>query len=268
MPDATQLADDDACSPPARVGAGWARWLPIAVVAFAVVAAPFATPAGDIEAGPSDETLREGAEVYTAVCSSCHQPGGVGLSGSFPPLIDNPNVDDAAYLEDVIRNGRTGEITVGDEVYDGVMPAQSTLSDADITSVVAYIQSGFAAPAGPAPEVSTGPAAGTELPLLSNYAMFVAFAIALGLGALVLGPRVIAAHDRREITWLDAWMKTGVIVVGLIVATTVLPAQVLELDTVQDLPRAAQDLIAVGIWAGAIVAAMWALWYAHRERRV
>ncbi len=36
--------------------------------------------------------LREGAAVYTAICSSCHQPGGAGLSGQFPPLINNPNV--------------------------------------------------------------------------------------------------------------------------------------------------------------------------------
>ena len=219
-------------------------------------------------AGPDDEVLREGAEVYTAVCSSCHQPGGVGVSGDFPPLIDNPNLDDAAYIEDVIRNGRTGVITVNGETYDGVMPAQSTLSDDDISAVIVYIQSGFAAPAAPAPEVDTGPVAGTELPILADYAWIVAMLVALGAGALVLGPRVIAANDRRTIPWTDAWMKTAVIVVGLIVATTVIPAKVLELDTVQELPRAGQDLIAVGIWSFALVVSLWALWYAHREKRI
>jgi hypothetical protein len=148
------------------------------------------------------------------------------------------------------------------------MPAQSTLSDADVSAVIAYVQSGFAAPAGPVPEVTTGPAAGTELPILANYAWIAAFVIALGLGALVLGPRVVAAHDRREITWVDAWMKTAVIAVGAIVVTTIIPAQVLELETVQELPRAAQDLIAVALWAGGVAATILALWYAHRERRV
>jgi mono/diheme cytochrome c family protein len=243
-------------------------WLPLAVVAFAVVAGPL-LGARTTQAGPSDEILREGAAAYTAVCSSCHQAGGVGLAGKYPPLLDNPNVQDAAYVEDVIRNGRTGPITVNGETYDGVMPAQgAALTDPQITALIAYVQSGFQAPAGPAPAVDTGPVAGTELPLLSTYAYIAAFLVAAGLAALVLGPRVIAAHDRREVTWVDAWMKTAVIVVGAIVVTTIVPARVLELETVQDLPRTAQDLIAVGLWTGGLAALLLALWYAHRERRV
>jgi mono/diheme cytochrome c family protein len=237
-------------------------------VLFAVVAAPFAIATSAAEAGPSDEILAQGADVYTSVCSGCHQPGGVGLSGRFPPLLDNPNLDDAGYIADVIRNGREGEITVNGETYDGVMPAQSTVGDADIDAVIAYIQSGFAAPAVEPGDVVTGPVAGTELPLLADYAYVAAMLIALGVAALVFGPRIIGANDRREISWLDAWLKTGVIVVGSIVATTIIPARVLELSTVQELPRAAQDLIAVSIWIAAIVASIWALWYAHRERRV
>ena len=246
----------------------WPRWWPLLAVLFATVATPFAMSSSAAQAGPSDELLAEGADVYTAVCSGCHQPGGVGLSGRFPPLIDNPNLDDADYIVQVIQSGLEGEIVVNGEVYDGVMPAQSTLSDADVTAVVAYIQSGFAAPAGAVTDVVTGPVAGTELPILANYAWIAAFLVVVGAAALILGPRVIAANDRRRTTWVDAWLKTGVIVVGSVVATTIIPAQVLELDTVQDLPRAAQDLIAVGLWMAAIAASIWALWYAHRERRV
>lgn len=246
----------------------WPRWWPLLAVALAITATPFVLASDSVQAGPSDEVLSEGADVYSAVCSGCHQPGGVGLSGSFPPLVDNPNLDDAGYIADVIRNGREGEITVNGETYDGVMPPQSTLSDGEVDAVIAYIQSGFSAPSTPAADISTGPVAGTELPILANYAWIVAFLIALGAAALVLGPRVIGANDRRTIPWLDAWMKTAVIVVGSIVATTIVPAKVLELDTVQELPREAQDLIAVSLWAGAIGASIWALWYAHRERRV
>ena len=90
----------------------------------------------------------------------------------------------------------------------------------------------------------------------------------MGAGALILGPRIVAVHDRRRLGWVDAWMKTAVIVVGLIVGTTIVPATVLELDTVQDLPRAGQDIIAVGLWAAALVVALWALWYAHKEKRI
>ena len=258
-----------AADPPAPVAQRrrWTRFTPLLTIALAVGLAPFAGFGADAAAGPDDELLAQGAEVYSAVCSSCHQPGGVGLAGSFPPLVDNPNVEDADYVADVIRNGRSGEITVDGETYDGVMPAQSTLSDADVEAVIAYIQAGFVAPAGEVAE-STGPVAGTELPILANYAWIVGALIAVGAVALVLGPRVIAANDRRQLTWTDAWMKTAVIVVGLIVATTIVPAQVLELDTVQDLPRAAQDLIAVGIWVVALATSLLALWYAHREDRI
>ena len=105
-------------------------------------------------------------------------------------------------------------------------------------------------------------------PILANYAWIAAFLIVAGLAAMVLGPRVIAAHDRREVTWVDAWLKTAVIAVGAVVVTTLIPARVLEIPTVQDLPRAAQDLIAVSLWIGGVGATLLALWYAHRERRI
>lgn len=260
--DDTTTGHSDAGAIPVR----WPRWLPLLTLVVAAALAPFA--GAKAAAGPDDDVLRDGAAVYSAVCSGCHQPGGAGLSGAFPPLIDNPNVDDAAYVEDVIRNGREGEIVVDGTTYDGVMPAQASLSDEDVAAVIAYVQSGFASPAGSVAEVTTGPAAGTELPILADYAWIVAFAIALGLGALVVGPRVVGAHDRREITWVDAWMKTAIIVVGAVFVTTIVPAKVLELETVQDLPGAAQDLVALGLWAGGIAATLLALWYAHRERRV
>jgi mono/diheme cytochrome c family protein len=253
---------------PSDPSPAWPRRLPLLVLLFAFIAAPFVGSARTADAGPDDEVLRAGAEVYASVCAACHQPGGVGLSGQFPPLLDNPHVADAAYVEGVIRNGRSGEIVVNGTTYNGVMPAQATLSDADISAVITYIQSGFASPATPAPAVDTGPVAGTELPALSNYAYLVAFLMAIGIGAFVLGPRVIAAHDQREVTWLDAWMKTAVIVVALIFAVVWVPARVLEFQAVQDLPRAGQDLIAVGLWFGALVVALLALWYAHRERRI
>lgn len=246
----------------------WPRWLPFAAVAVCAAAFPVFLDTAPAEAGPSDETLRAGAEVYSVICAQCHQAGGIGVSGQYPPLLDNPNVADATYVETVIRNGRSGPVTVNGETYDGVMPAQNALSDDDIVNVIAYVQSGFATPAGPVIEADTGPVAGTELPLLANYAMVVAFAIALAAAGLVLGPRIVAANDRRQLTWVDASMKSAVIVVGLIVGTTIIPSRVLELESVQSLPRTAQDLIAVGIWLGALGGGLWALWYAHRERRI
>lgn len=263
---------------PRRRGLTVIPWVAALVVSILAVALPNAAAAQD-DGTPSepvaevdeayDDLLRDGAAVYSSVCASCHQPGGVGLSGRYPPLRDNPNLSDAAYISEVIINGRQGEITVNGEIYNGVMPAQGSLSDADIDAVIAYIQSGFAAPAAPIEaEVATGPVAGTELPLLADYAWIGAFAMAALVLAMVLGPRVIAAHDRRELSWVDAWMKTAVIAVAGVAFTTVVPAKVLENGTVQDLPREAQDLVAVSLWGGGIIVMIGALWYAHRERRI
>ncbi|MEN8115098.1 MAG: c-type cytochrome, partial [Actinomycetota bacterium] len=81
-----------------------------------------------------------GQDVYLTNCSSCHQPNGLGVPGSFPPLSGNSNVQDAGYVKTVITEGLSGPIEVGGESYDGVMPPFATLSDADIEAVTAYIQ--------------------------------------------------------------------------------------------------------------------------------
>ncbi|MFN3215547.1 MAG: c-type cytochrome [Acidimicrobiales bacterium] len=229
-----------------------------------------AGPDADADAsGVSDEVLILGAEVYTAVCSSCHQPGGTGIVGQFPPLAGNPNVADTDYMIEVITNGLQGEIVVNGETYNGRMPAFSTLPDDEVDAVIAYIQSGFQAPTNAvAAVVDTGPVAGTELPGLANMTNILAIAIAGGVAALVLAPRLTSEHSRLEMPWFDAWLKSGVIVIGLVVFTVFVPSWVLQTETVSGLDRMAQDIIGAGLWFGALAAGIWALWYANRERRI
>ena len=81
-----------------------------------------------------------GEDVYGRNCVGCHQPDGRGLTGNFPPLTGNANVQDAAYVEDVIRNGKQGELVVDGVTYDGVMPAFGQLSDEEIAAVIDYVQ--------------------------------------------------------------------------------------------------------------------------------
>lgn len=219
--------------------------------------------------GVPDETLILGAEVYTAVCSACHQPGGVGLSGQFPPLKDNPNVMDAAYVADVIANGRQGEVVVNGETYDGRMPAFSTLPEDEVDAVIAYIQADFAAPSNAAAAVEpSGPVAGTELPGLAGMSSIVAYLIAIGVAVLVLAPRITSAGDGLSMPWFDAWLKTAIIVVGFVLFTVFVPSWILQTETVSGLDRIAQDVIGAGLWFMALAAGIWGLWYASRERRI
>jgi mono/diheme cytochrome c family protein len=240
-------------------------------------------PADDAEAGDDgaseadaeqDALVVQGSEVYTQVCSVCHQPGGVGISGQFPPLLNNPNVQDAEYVRDVIKNGRQGEIEVLGEVYDSVMTPQSTLSDDDVDAVIAYIQAGFQVPASIQEEfdedaaAAVAPEAGTELPGFTDMATWLAYLLPAAIAALVLAPRLVAPGDRLSMPWLDAWLKTGAIVLGIVFLTVVIPDYVISLSSVASLDRPIQDLIVSVVWGAGLLLSLFGLWYAHRESRI
>ena len=86
-----------------------------------------------------------GEKVYTTNCSSCHQANGKGQPGVFPPLAGNSTVTGpAATVIGIVKNGKSGKITVNGTSYNGQMPAwKGTLSDADIASVITYIRSSW-----------------------------------------------------------------------------------------------------------------------------
>jgi len=87
-----------------------------------------------------DSLIAKGEALFDSNCASCHQSSGVGVVGTYPPLLGNPDAADSAFVEDVIRNGKTGKITVDGVIYDSTMSAKGgSLSDSEITAVVAYV---------------------------------------------------------------------------------------------------------------------------------
>lgn len=234
-------------------------------LAFAAVGAG----AQESDSGGDLELLQRGFDTYGAQCSGCHQPGGAGLAGTFPPLSGNPAVQDTAYLIDTILNGREGPLTVDGVEYDAVMPAFSTLSDEEVDGLVAYIQGGFVVPADEFRDASTPlPVATGALPELSGMAIGAAFALAAAAAILVLSPRIVSVVDRLDVPWLDAWLRSSIIVVYFVVATVVVPSAVLQSETVSRLDRPIQDVIGVGLWTGGLAVGLLGLWYTHRERRI
>jgi mono/diheme cytochrome c family protein len=216
-----------------------------------------------------EDPVRVGFDTYSVQCAGCHQAGGVGISGTFPPLNDNPRVQDTDYLVTTILNGKQGAITVDGVDYDGVMPAFSTLGDAQIEGLVAYIQGGFAAPADTVTDTASElPLATGTLPELSGMAIVAAFAIAIAAGAFVLAPKVIATTDRISMPWLDAWLRAGIIVVFFVVATVFVPSMIMQTETVGRLARPVQDVIGSGLWIGGLLAGLAGLWWAHRDNRI
>lgn len=87
----------------------------------------------------------KGAEVYNANCAACHQPTGKGVPGAFPPLAGHFSALLAAgaagrtYVEHVALYGLAGKIVVDGMTYNGAMPAQKQLSDADLAAALNYV---------------------------------------------------------------------------------------------------------------------------------
>lgn len=133
------------------------RSMLLALIVGALAAAVLLPSTVGAQEGP------DGREVYLANCAACHQGTGTGVPGSFPPLLDNPNIQDAGYVGTVIREGKTGPIEVNGVAFDGEMPAQAQLTDAEIDAVIAYIQAGVFIPADVVPVGEGGASAGEKL---------------------------------------------------------------------------------------------------------
>ncbi|HWX32683.1 MAG TPA: cytochrome c [Steroidobacteraceae bacterium] len=86
-----------------------------------------------------------GRDLYLAHCSACHQAGGEGIPGVFPPLKASGvvNRDDAAKHIRVILDGIQGA-RAGGVVYTAVMPPfAGALSDAEIAGIIDYERSSW-----------------------------------------------------------------------------------------------------------------------------
>ena len=89
-----------------------------------------------------------GATVYAANCAACHQAGGTGLAGAFPPLAGHvPDIlkpaDGRIYIGKVLLFGLEGAITVNGGNYAGAMPSWQALSDNDIAAVLNYVSTAW-----------------------------------------------------------------------------------------------------------------------------
>lgn len=105
----------------------------------AKTAAAAAAPATHPAVALDKAQLARGKAVYDSSCTACHQSKGEGVAGVFPPLANSDFFKERPYeMAHIVLNGRSGEIVVNGEHYNGVMPAQD-LSDDDIAAVINYV---------------------------------------------------------------------------------------------------------------------------------
>ncbi|MES2116930.1 MAG: c-type cytochrome, partial [Pseudomonadota bacterium] len=80
-----------------------------------------------------------GKQVFEATCAACHQADGKGVAGVFPPLANSDFFQQRPYeMAHIVINGRSGELVVNGDHYNGVMPAQD-LNDEDVAAVINYV---------------------------------------------------------------------------------------------------------------------------------
>jgi mono/diheme cytochrome c family protein len=93
-------------------------------------------------AAQNPASASDGATLYLANCSSCHQANGEGVPGAFPPLAGNPIVtgNSAAVIE-IVKIGLQGRVEVNGAAYSGIMPRwKNLLSDDQIAAVISYVR--------------------------------------------------------------------------------------------------------------------------------
>lgn len=94
----------------------------------------------EVAAADKDALIAKGESVYLANCSACHQPGGTGLPGAFPPLADSDFLQgDRKQVMAAALFGLSGPITVNDVEYNGVMPSLGHLSNEDLAAALTYV---------------------------------------------------------------------------------------------------------------------------------
>ena len=82
-----------------------------------------------------------GEAIFKLKCTMCHGQNGEGLA-IFPPLAGSEWVNGPEEnLVKIQLRGLTGPITVKGKEYNGMMPANATMSDQDIADVLSYVRS-------------------------------------------------------------------------------------------------------------------------------
>jgi mono/diheme cytochrome c family protein len=119
----------------------FSRFATIAATVLLAAALPVRAQTG---AGSGDA----GSRVYAANCAACHQVGGTGVAGAFPPLAGHVSdllkqTDDRTYIEKVLLFGLEGEISVNGNTFAGQMPPWNTLSDDEIAAVLNYVSTAW-----------------------------------------------------------------------------------------------------------------------------
>ena len=94
----------------------------------------------EVASGALGDVMARGEAVFLGNCAACHQPGGQGLAGAFPPLADSDFLlGDRQQVLQAALFGLSGPITVNGMDYNGVMPSMGYLTDQELADALTYV---------------------------------------------------------------------------------------------------------------------------------
>jgi mono/diheme cytochrome c family protein/glucose/arabinose dehydrogenase len=83
----------------------------------------------------------QGHVIFGQICAACHQPSGLGMAGTAPPLVDSEwLLGPQDRVVRIVLNGLHGPIKVGKHAVDLEMPGLKVLTDEQIASALTYLR--------------------------------------------------------------------------------------------------------------------------------
>lgn len=92
-----------------------------------------------------------GEALYQKNCGACHQVGGTGVPGAFPPLDGSPYVigDNVERMAAIMVYGLMGPIEVLGTTYNSAMAPLGSLKDDELAAIATYVRSAWSNSAAP-----------------------------------------------------------------------------------------------------------------------
>jgi mono/diheme cytochrome c family protein len=116
------------------------KWL-LLICVISVLSACSQSPKGNASSQTGVADTADGALLFKKYCAACHQMNGNGIPGAFPQLRQNDifKTDNAKVIE-VVLKGMSGEVTINNVKYNGIMVGFPNLTDKEIAGVINYIK--------------------------------------------------------------------------------------------------------------------------------
>ncbi len=96
---------------------------------------------GGLKTAGAKQPLEDtGRAMFLRHCGACHGEHGEGFRALYPPLIASRFLDDdLEKLPCIMRHGLRGEIQVGGQTFNQIMPGNRQLSVHDMDAIIDYM---------------------------------------------------------------------------------------------------------------------------------